>query len=471
VESREQIVARLKELAGPNGYLDQPVDMEPYLTDFRKLYHGATPVVLRPDSTARVAAIVRLCSESGVPLVPVGGNTGYCGGATPGEGGDEVVLSLARLNRIRGADPLNFTLTAEAGCTLAQVQEAAEQVNRLFPLSLGSEGSCQLGGNLSTNAGGTAVLRYGNARDLVLGIEAVLPDGTVVENLKGLRKDNTGYDWKNLFIGAEGTLGVITAAVLKLFPLPRSHGTALVALRDLDASVELLSMLREDSQDAVTTFELIPRIAMALTLRHVSGMTDPIGEPHDWYALMELSSATDEMQTQDMLEDLLGRAMEQGSVVDAAIATSGAQRNAMWRMRESIPEAQSLEGPSIKHDVSVQVSGMPAFIREATALVQQLVPGCRVVAYGHLGDGNVHFNLSPAEGDRNPAFLDHAKRVNRAVHDLVAEYGGSISAEHGIGKLKREELARYKSESEIRLMRAIKQALDPGNIMNPGKVV
>lgn len=465
------MVARLKELAGPNGFLDQPADMAPYLTDFRKLYRGATPVVLRPDSTARVAAIVRYCSEAGIPLVPVGGNTGYCGGATPSEGGDEVVLSLARLNRVRAADPLNFTLTAEAGCTLAQVQQAAEQVNRLFPLSLGSEGSCQLGGNLSTNAGGTAVLRYGNARDLVLGIEAVLPDGTVVENLKGLRKDNTGYDWKNLFIGAEGTLGVITAAVLKLFPLPRSHGTALVALRDLDASVELLSMLRENSQDAVTTFELIPRIAMVLTLRHVSGMVDPIGEPHDWYALMELSSATDEMRTQEMLEDLLGRAMEEGSVVDAAIASSGAQRNAMWRMRESIPEAQTLEGPSIKHDVSVQVSRMPAFIREGTTLVQKLVPGCRVVAYGHLGDGNVHFNLSPAEGDTDPAFLEQARPVNRAVHDLVAGYGGSISAEHGIGRLKREELAHYKSESEIRLMRAIKRALDPGNIMNPGKVV
>lgn len=469
--SRQELVRRLKDLSGPAGYLEDAVDIEPFLTDFRKLYRGATPIVLRPDSTRRVSDILRFCHETATPVVPVGGNTGYCGGATPSESGNEIVLSLSRLNRVRNVDPLNFTLTAEAGCTLSQVQDAAEQVHRLFPLSLGSEGSCQLGGNLSTNAGGTAVLRYGNARDLVLGIEAVLPDGTVVENLKGLRKDNTGYDWKNLFIGAEGTLGVITAAVLKLYPMPRSHGTALVALRDLDASVELLSMLREQSQDAVTTFELIPRIAMDLTIRHISGISDPVGEVYDWYALMELSSATDEEQTQELLERMLGHAFERGVVLDAAIASSGAQRKAMWRMRESIPEAQTLEGPSIKHDVSVQVSKMPAFIREATELVRGLVPGCRVVSYGHLGDGNVHFNLSPREGERDPRFQDLAKLVNRAVHDLVAIYGGSISAEHGIGRLKRDELVHYKSESEIRLMRAIKNALDPRNIMNPGKVV
>jgi len=344
-------------------------------------------------------------------------------------------------------------------------------VQRLFPLSLGAEGSCHLGGNLSTNAGGTAVLRYGNTRDLVLGIEAVLPDGRIVENLKGLRKDNTGYDWKNLFIGAEGTLGIITGAVLKLFPTPRSYGTAMVALRDLDASVELLSMLRERSGDAVTTFELIPRLAMELACRHIDGVKDPLDQPYDWYALMELSCATDEAQTQELLETLLGEALESEVIQDAALANSGAQREAMWRMRENIPEAQSHEGPSIKHDVSVQVSRMPAFIREATTLVKELVPGCRVVSYGHLGDGNVHFNLSPAEGDRDPVFLEQAKRVNHAVHEVIASYGGSISAEHGIGRLKRDELAVYKSEAEIQLMRTIKAALDPSGIMNPGKVL
>ena len=469
--SRREILQQLRELAGPGGYLDERVDLEPFETDFRKLYRGSTPLVLRPDSTEGVSRIMKFCFETGTPVVPVGGNTGYCGGATPDESGNQIVLSLARLNKIRSLDSLNYTMTVEAGCTLLQVQEAAEQAQRLFPLSMGSQGSCQLGGNLSTNAGGTAVLRYGNTRDLVLGIEAVLPDGSIVENLKSLRKDNTGYDWKNLFIGAEGTLGIITAAVLKLYPRPRSYGTALVALRDLHASVELLSMLRERSGDSVTTFELIPRLALELTSRHIEGVKDPLDQAYDWYVLMELSCVTAEAQTQALLESLLSAAFEQGIVLDAALASSGAQRESMWRMRESIPESQSHEGPSIKHDVSVQVSRMPAFIEEATSLVMELMPGCRVVSYGHLGDGNVHFNLSPAEGDRNPAFLEHAKRVNHAVHDLIERYGGSISAEHGIGRLKREELTMYKSESEIRLMRILKAALDPSGIMNPGKVI
>ena len=354
---------------------------------------------------------------------------------------------------------------------LASLHDAAEAQGLYFPLWFGARGSAMIGGVLSTNAGGSNVLRYGNTRDLVLGIEAVLPDGRIVENLKGLRKDNTGYDWKNLFIGAEGTLGIITGAVLKLFPTPRSYGTAMVALRDLDASVELLSMLRERSGDAVTTFELIPRMAMELACRHIDGVKDPLDQPYDWYALMELSCATDEAQTQELLETLLGEALESEVIQDAALANSGAQREAMWRMRENIPEAQSHEGPSIKHDVSVQVSRTPAFIREATTLVKELVPGCRVVSYGHLGDGNVHFNLSPAEGDRDPVFLEQAKRVNHAVHEVIASYGGSISAEHGIGRLKRDELAVYKSEAEIQLMRTIKAALDPSGIMNPGKVL
>ena len=469
--SRQEILQHLKALAGPGGYLEERVDIEPFETDFRKLYKGSTPLVLRPDSTARVSAILKFCFETGTPVVPVGGNTGYCGGATPDESGEQLVLSLARLNKIRGLDPLNYTMTVDAGCTLTQVQEAAEQAHRLFPLSMGSEGSCQLGGNLSTNAGGTAVLRYGNTRDLVLGIEAVLPDGSIVENLKSLRKDNTGYDWKNLFIGAEGTLGIITAAVLKLYPMPRSYATALVALRDLDASVELLSMLRQRSGDSVTTFELIPRLALELTTRHIEGVKDPLDQAYDWYVFMELSCVTEETETQALLESLLSEAFEQEIVRDAALASSGAQREAMWRMRESIPESQSHEGPSIKHDVSVQVSRMPAFIEEATSLVEELMPGCRVVSYGHLGDGNVHFNLSPAEGDRDPVFLEQAGRVSHAVHELIASYGGSISAEHGIGRLKREELAVYKSESEIRLMKTIKAALDPSGIMNPGKVI
>lgn len=461
---------QLRGIVGPTGYLDQPRDIEPFTVDHRKLYKGATPLVLRPNSTEQVSAILRLCHEAGIGVVPVGGNTSYCGGATPSEDGSQVVVSMERMRRIRTVDPLNFTMIAEAGCVLAQVQAAATEVDRLFPLSLGSEGSCQLGGNLSTNAGGTAVLRYGMMRDLVLGLEVVLPDGRVLDGLSGLRKDNTGYDLRNLFIGAEGTLGIITAAACKLFSRPRCVITALLAVAEPQGAVALLSRLRSASGDAVATFELIPRAALDLVLRHISQTGDPFDQPSGWYVLLEVTGGND-AGLREMVEGELSQAIEQGEALDAVVAQSEAQRELFWRLRETIPEAQRHEGASIKHDVSVTTSKLPRFIIEASAAVLDIAPTARIISYGHLGDGNLHFNLSqPVDGDA-AAFQALAPQINRTVHDIIARYGGSFSAEHGIGRLKRDELQRYKKPVALDVMRAIKQAVDPRGIMNPGKVL
>jgi FAD/FMN-containing dehydrogenase len=462
---------QLRGIVGPAGYLDQAADIEPYTVDHRKLYKGATPLVLRPDSTDQVAAIMRLCNEAGIGVVPVGGNTSYCGGATPSEDGSQIVLSLARMRRVRSVDPLNYAMIVEAGCVLAEVQAAAAAVDRLFPLSLGSEGSCQLGGNLSTNAGGTAVLRYGMMRDLILGLEVVLPDGRVLNGLSALRKDNTGYDLRDLFIGAEGTLGVITAAACKLFSRPRSVVTAVVAVAEPHAAVALLSRLRSASSDSVATFELIPRPALESVLRHINQTSDPFDTPFNWYVLLEVTGGRDESALHEAVETELAAAMEQQEALNAAIAQSQAQRELFWRLRESIPEAQRREGASIKHDVSVATSDLPHFIVEASAAVLQIEPQGRIVAYGHLGDGNLHFNVSQPVNGNAAAFEALAPRINRAVHDLIARYGGSFSAEHGIGKLKRGDMKRYKSPVALDLMRSIKQALDPKGIMNPGKVL
>jgi FAD/FMN-containing dehydrogenase len=461
----------LRRVVGPQGYLDQPADIEPYLLDHRRLYRGATPLVLRPDSTEQVSSIMRMCNQARVGVVPVGGNTSYCGGATPSEDGSQIVLSLARMRRIRSIDPLNYTMIAEAGCVLADVQAAAAAADRLFPMSLGSEGSCQLGGNLSTNAGGTAVLRYGMMRDLVLGLEVVLPDGRILDGLKPLRKDNTGYDLRDLFIGAEGTLGVITAAACKLFSRPASTVTAFVGLADPQRAVDLLSRLRTFTGDAVSTFELIPRIALDLVLEHIPNTADPLDRRHDWYVLLEIGMGRHDEALTGAIEAQLAAAMEQGQIADAALAANQSQRDMFWRLRETIPEAQRCIGASIKHDVSVTTSELPRFIVEASRLVHEMAPHGRIVAYGHLGDGNLHFNISrPSDGD-DASFLRLAPKINRAVHDLIARYGGSISAEHGIGRLKREELVRYKHPVALEVMHAIKQALDPNGIMNPGKVL
>ena len=467
-----EVLERLRTALGPAGYIDSPEGVAKYLTDFRALYHGATPLVACPHETAAVATVLGICNEAGLGVVPCGGNTGYCGGATPSVRGDEIVLSLHRMNRIRAVDAVDFSLVAEAGCVLADVQAAAAAVDRLFPLSLGSEGSCQVGGNLSTNAGGLAALRYGVARELVLGLEVVLPDGRVLAGLSNLRKDNTGYDLRDLFIGAEGTLGVITAASLKLWPLPRTIETAFFGVPDIEAAVQMLGRLRADTGDAVTTFEYLPRIAVELTVRHIAGVTDPLGAPCPAYVLCEVSTARHDPALRTLLEQSLAEGMERGLVRDATLAESLAQRNALWKLRESVPEAQRHEGASIKHDVSVPVAALPAFMREARAAVERIAPDARLVAYGHVGDGNLHFNLSePAGGTGRDAFLAREQALHDAVHDCVAALGGSISAEHGIGQLKRDALARYKDPVALEIMRAIKRALDPKGIMNPGKVL
>jgi FAD/FMN-containing dehydrogenase len=465
-----ELLSHLRSIVGPAGYLDQAADIEPYLVDHRKLYRGATALVLRPDSTDQVSRILSACNEAGVGVVPFGGNTSYCGGTVPNADGSEIVLSLGRLKRVRTIDPVNNTMIVEAGCVLAEVQKAAEGVDRLFPLSLGSEGSCQIGGNLSTNAGGTAVLHYGMTRDLVLGLEVVLADGRVLDGLKGLRKDNTGYDLKHLFMGAEGTLGVITAASLKLFPRPASVATALIAVTTPQAAVDLLGRLRS-ATGSLTTFELMPRIGIELTLKHITGVSDPFDAPSQWYVLAEATSPRVGDPLESIMEAALGDAMEAGLLSDAAVAQSEAQRQMFWRIRETIPEAQRQEGASIKHDVSVMISRLPAFMEEGAAIVKRLAPTARLVAYGHLGDGNLHFNVTVPMGGDGKTFLASAPAINEAIHDLIAEYRGSISAEHGIGRLKREELEHYKSSADLEVMRAIKDALDPNGIMNPGKVI
>lgn len=466
-----QLLDRLRQIVGAGGYLERSADVEPFTTDHRKLYRGATPLVLQPENTAQVAAILRACNEARVGVVPVGGNTSYCGGTAPSEDGSQVVLSLGRMRRIRAVDAANFTLTAEAGCVLAQLQAAAAAVDRLLPMSLGSEGSCQLGGVLSTNAGGTAVLRYGMMRELTLGLEVVLPDGSVLDALKPLRKDNTGYDLRDLFIGAEGTLGVITAASCKLFSPPASQATAFVASPSPAAATALLARLRAFTSDAVTTFELIPRAALDLVLRHIENTQDPLGERSDWYVLLEIGVGRIVPDLPQAIEAELAAALAAGEISDAALAASDAQRAALWRLRELIPEAQRREGPGVKHDISVPTSELPRFIAEASSLVAKIAPEGRMVAYGHLGDGNLHFNIGAPSGPERASFMQKAPAIQRAVHDLVAAYGGSFSAEHGVGRLKRDELLRYKSPVAVELMRTLKRAFDPHGIMNPGKVL
>ncbi|NDH64543.1 MAG: FAD-binding oxidoreductase, partial [Alphaproteobacteria bacterium] len=409
--------------------------------------------------------------KHGLKLVPQGGHTGLCGGAIPHQGAGEIVLSLGRLNRVRGVDPQGFIMTLEAGCTLAAAQQAAADADRLFPLSLASEGSAQIGGVLSTNAGGNAVLRYGNARDLVLGLEVVLADGRIWNGLKALRKDNTGYDLKQLFIGSEGTLGIITAAVLKLFPAPRQQETALAAVPGVAEAVALLSLAREASGDRVSSFELIPRIGLDFVVGHMTGNRDPLAAPSPWYVLIDLTTAAAGSDLHDAMETLLERALEAGLVTDATVARSKAQRDDLWKLREDLSESQKYEGGSIKHDISVPIGRIPEFIAAASASVTALVPGCRPVPFGHMGDGNIHFNVSQPVGMDKQVFLNGWAAMSEKVHDIAAMLGGSISAEHGVGQLKVDEIVRYKSPVEIELMHRLKRTLDPQNTLNPGKVV
>ena len=462
------ILDKLAGIVGTAGIITDPADMAPYLEETRGLYRGASPVIVRPARTQEVADVVRVCAQADVAIVPQGGNTGLCGG---GVASGEVIVNLARMNKIRAVDPYNYTMTVDAGCILADLQRVAEDSDRLFPLSLGAEGSCQIGGNLSTNAGGTAVLRYGNTRELTLGLEIVLPDGRIWDGLTALRKDNTGYDLKQLFIGAEGTLGIITGAVMKLFPLPRERHTAFVALRNVDTILELLSRARTASADTVSTFELIPRIGLDLSLKHMPETVDPLAESHEWYALIEFESGVAGSGLGAAMEDFLAAALEDGLVVDAAIAQSEAQRRQMWFIREAMVLAQGPEGASIKNDISVPISKVPEFIRRADAAVIARCPGVRPVAFGHIGDGNVHYNLQAPVGADGAAFLARWNELTETVIGIVRDLSGSFSAEHGIGLLKVREMADYKSPVEMDLMRTVKNALDPKGLMNPGKVL
>jgi FAD/FMN-containing dehydrogenase len=463
------LIESLQAAVGTPHVLTGAADTAPYCHDWRGRYVGEALAVVRPADAAQVSAVVACCAAAGVAIVPQGGNTGLCGGATPR--GGEVVVSLTRLNRIRAVDVANATITVDAGCTLQQVQEAAAVVDLLFPLSLAAEGSATIGGNLSTNAGGVQVLRYGNARDLCLGLEAVLPDGRIWSGLRGLRKDNTGYDLKQLFIGSEGTLGLITGAVLKLFPRPRQVATAWVAVADPAAAVGLLGHLRTAVGDRLTAFELVGRLGLDLVLKHIPGTREPLADRPDWQVLLELADTTMDSSLGSLLEAALTTAIEAGLVSDAAVAQSRAQAQALWALRENISEAQKLEGVSVKHDVSLPVSRLAEFIGCADAALTAAFPGVRIVCFGHLGDGNLHYNPSKPDAQSNAEFIARTGEVNRIVHDLVHALGGSISAEHGLGQLKREEILRYKSPVEMALMRAVKQALDPLGTMNPGKLV
>ena len=459
---------QLREVVGADHLLTDPFDVAPYATDWRGRYQGQPQCVVKPANTEEVAAIVKICAARHIAIVPQGGNTGLCGGATPIRG--EVVVSLTRLNRIRAIDTDNNTLTVDAGCTLATVQATAEQAGRLFPLSLAAEGTATIGGNLSTNAGGVQVLRYGNTRELCLGLEVVLPDGRIWNGLRGLRKDNTGYDLKHLFVGAEGTLGLITAAVLKLFSPPRSTATAWASLDSPAKAVSLLTRLREHIGGRITAFELIDRTALELVLAHIHGARDPLGEHSPWQVLIEL---TDTMTTDlsAALEEVLAEAADANEIGDAVIAQSDTQAQALWSLRENISEAQKIEGLSIKHDISLPVSRIPQFIGECNAALTASFPDVRIVCFGHLGDGNLHYNQSKPAAQDNAGFIAQTAAVNRIVHDLVHALYGSISAEHGLGQLKRDEILRYKSDVEMDLMRSIKRALDPHALMNPGKVI
>ncbi len=465
------LLARLEAAVGRPGLITDARDMEPYVVDWRGYYRGAAPAVVRPASTAEVAEVVKICAEARTGIVPQGGNTGMAGGATPSAGGDQIVLCLSRMNRIVGLDVLNNTVTVEAGCILANIQQAAQEADRLFPLSLGAEGSCQIGGNLSTNAGGVNVLRYGNTRDLVLGVEAVLADGSVWNGLRGLRKDNTGYDLKQLFIGSEGTLGVITGAVLKLFPRPRAQLTAMFALADPGAAVELLARLRGACGERITAFELISRRCIELVLAHIPGTREPLSQAYPWYALTELADTADTASLRSDFERAVETAVESQLVKDAVIAENTAQARALWRIRESIPEASRDEGLLYRHDVSVPASAIPEFISTAGAALARAYPGVRVICFGHLGDGNLHYNCFVPGRSREDPQAHAATDVNDVVHKVVRDFNGSFSAEHGIGQAKRSALAGHKTPLELEMMRMLKRTFDPRNLLNPGKVL
>jgi len=460
---------KIQNIVGPQGWIETKVGIEPYLREWRGRFQGKAAAVIRPKSTNEVAQVLEICNKTGLGVVPQGGNTGLVGGGVPNfPGGDGIVISTQRLNVIREIDPLNQTITVEAGVILSHIQQAAEDVGFLFPLSLGAEETCHIGGNISTNAGGVQVLRYGNTRDLVLGLEVVLADGRVWDGLRGLRKDNTGYELKHLFMGAEGSLGIITAAVLKLYSQPQVKETALCGGASVGSLLEIFQRLNTSAGNALSAFEIMNRFCLEIAEKHVPAVIDPFESPHNQYALIELSGHDGVSST---LKTVLEQAQGDGLIADVLIAKSSAQADQLWAIRHAIPGAQTQEGGSIKHDVSVPVSGVEEFLAKASDLVEAKLPGARICAFGHAGDGNIHFNLSQPLGADTDAYLENWDTINRIIHDLIVSIGGSFSAEHGIGQLKRDDLKRYKSEVELDLMRALKKAIDPCNIMNPGKVI
>ena len=465
------LLDRFAKIVGEKNAVRDQSEIAPHLIENRGLYKGASPLLLKPATVEEVSQIMKLASETSTAIVPQTGNTGLVGGQTPRSGENDIILSLERMSSIRDIDPVANIIVADGGCILDNIHKAASAVDRIFPLSLGSQGSCRIGGNLATNAGGTAVLAYGNMRQLCLGLEVVLPTGEIWNGLRRLKKDNTGYDLRDLFIGSEGTLGIITGAVLKLFPKPLGHQVAFAGLKSTEDALRLFEKASNLCGTALTGFELMPRIGVEFTAKHIPGVRDPLENPHPWYALIDISTSDSAETAQTMIETLLEQGFEAGLVEDAVIAASVAQQEALWHMRESMSDAQKPEGGSIKHDVSVPVSHIPEFMATAEKAVLEAMPGARICAFGHLGDGNIHYNISQPVGADKEEFIGRWREINAIVQGIVLSLDGSISAEHGIGQLKRDELADIRTDIEMDLMRRIKTAFDPAGIMNPGKVV
>ncbi len=467
----DELLARFRDIVGASNSLGEKDDLTRYTHENRDIYVGTTPLVLKPANTNEVAAIMKLAHQSGTAIIPQGGHTGHAAGAVPDEVGNQIVVSLERMNNIRDIDLEGNTAIVEAGVVLQSLQEMADRHERLFPLALASQGSCQIGGNISTNAGGVGVISHGNTRDMILGLEVVTPQGEIWDGLRRLKKDNTGYDLRDLFIGAEGTLGIITAAVVKLFPKPRGRIAAFAGMVSPKAALTLLQLALEKAGKSVTGFEFMPRLGIEAVLNHFPVHKDPLSAPHPWYVLMEISSGRSEADAIELAQSILAEALENGTIADAVVSQNEAQRNAFWAIRETMPSSQKFEGGSIKNDVSVPVHLVPDFLRRADKAIAGYMPQARVFSFGHMGDGNIHYNISQPKGGDTPAFLAHRERINEVVNEVVLSLNGSISAEHGIGKLKRDLLAKTKSGVEMEMMRAIKKALDPKGIMNPGKVV
>lgn len=470
-EISKQLLSKFTEIVGAQYAIDESGDQTHYTHENRDIYVGRTPLVLRPANTAEVSAIVKLAHETNTKIVPQGGHTGHVAGGVPNDSNDEIVIALGRMDKVRDLDLTGDTMTLEAGFILENAQKLADENDRLFPLSIGSKGSCQIGGNISTNAGGTGVLAYGNTREMVMGLEVVLPNGEIWNGLRRLKKDNTGYNLKGLFIGAEGTLGIVTAAVLKLFPKPKSRDVAFVGLDSPQKALDLFQLAKGGAGSSLTGFEIMPRMGIEFVLRYQSDIRDPMAEPHDWYVLMEISSNRADGDATGMMQDILGEALESGAINDAAIAQSITQQDEFWNIRETLAPAQKPEGGSIKHDISVPVHSVPEFFARAETIIMRELPGSRICGFGHMGDGNIHYNISVPVGGDSEKHLSNRLRINGLIHELVLSLNGSISAEHGIGKLKKEMMAATKDPVELNLMKVLKQAVDPQGIMNPGKLL